>query len=90
MSTDKIKSLTKRQHQIAAMLCLGKSMKQIADTLHLSTRTIEGACVEIFLKLGNGNRAVAIYYLGAQRYLAQLEDFLTDAELLEIGIHAAG
>lgn len=90
MSTDKIESLTARQHQVAAMLCCGKSMKQIAHTLHLSTRTIEGACVEIFLKLGNGNRAVAIYYLGAQQYLGQLKDFLTDAELTEIGIHVTG
>ena len=40
--TDRIASLTPREHQVMELLAVGKSSKEIATALGLSTRTVEG------------------------------------------------
>ncbi|WP_081733463.1 ATP-binding protein [Paenarthrobacter nicotinovorans] len=49
-------TLTKRQHQVAAMIAAGRSNREIADSLVLSTRTVEGHVESILAKLGMTSR----------------------------------
>ncbi|WP_176156896.1 ATP-binding protein [Arthrobacter sp. P2b] len=49
-------ALTKRQHQVAALIADGQSNREIADNLVLSTRTVEGHVESILAKLGMTSR----------------------------------
>lgn len=49
-------ALSKRQHEVAALIAAGRSNREIADTLVLSTRTVEGHVESILAKLGMTSR----------------------------------
>lgn len=50
--TDLLGRLTDREREILALVAQGRSNRSIADELHLSAKTIEGAIGIIFSKLG--------------------------------------
>ncbi len=50
-------ALTRRQQQIARLIALGHSNKQIAEKLHISQRTAENHLSQIFARLNVRNRA---------------------------------
>lgn len=49
-------ALTRRQQQVAALIAAGRSNREIADSLVLSTRTVEGHVESILAKLGLTSR----------------------------------
>ena len=51
--------LTEREAEVAARLVLGRSNKEIADEVFLSTETVKGHVGRIFRKLGASNRVEA-------------------------------
>lgn len=58
-------SLTARERQIADLISMGKTNKEIAEQLVLSERTIEGHVANIFNKLGVSKRTqIATWVLG--------------------------
>ncbi len=63
VTTDKIASLTPKQHQILIMFADGLLNKQIAYKLGLSESTIKSHASTIFLKLGVHNRIQAVIVL---------------------------
>jgi len=44
--------LTKREAEIAELLAWGAAKKEVADTLYISTRTVENTARNIFVKCG--------------------------------------
>ncbi|MBD5655637.1 MAG: helix-turn-helix transcriptional regulator, partial [Candidatus Eremiobacteraeota bacterium] len=48
--------LSTRQAEIAGLVARGKSTREIADALHLSSRTVEGHVAAIFNKMGVRSR----------------------------------
>ncbi|MBC5809647.1 MAG: helix-turn-helix transcriptional regulator [Candidatus Eremiobacteraeota bacterium] len=54
---DPIKSLTKREGEVARLVALGKTSPEIGRDLELSQRTIENHIGAIFKKLGLSTRA---------------------------------
>ncbi len=59
---DRPDGLTERELQILALLANGRSTKAIADTLSISSRTVERHIGNIYLKIGVHNRAEATAY----------------------------
>ncbi len=57
-------SLTRREKQILAMLCAGKSNHHIALELNIAQKTVETHLTNLYRKLGVHNRVAAIvaYY----------------------------
>jgi LuxR family maltose regulon positive regulatory protein len=53
-------SFTKREREIASLLCNGATNDDIADRLYLSRSTIKNHIHDIYMKLGVKNRAQAI------------------------------
>jgi DNA-binding NarL/FixJ family response regulator len=51
-TTDRLGRLTDREQEILELVAQGRSNRSIADELHLSTKTVEGAIGIIFSKLG--------------------------------------
>ncbi|OBA75896.1 LuxR family transcriptional regulator [Mycobacterium sp. 1554424.7] len=51
--------LTRREHEVLQLLAGGQSDAQIADVLHISTRTVSCHVSRILLKLGAANRTQA-------------------------------
>jgi DNA-binding NarL/FixJ family response regulator len=49
---DRITRLTERERQALALIAEGRSNRSIADTLGITTKTLEGMCGSIFSKLG--------------------------------------
>jgi DNA-binding CsgD family transcriptional regulator len=49
--------LTAREYEIAALVALGRSNREIADALVLSHRTVGNHVQHILTKLGVGNRS---------------------------------
>ncbi len=49
--------LTKREQEVLQLICSGKSNQQIADTLGISLRTVEGHRLNLLQKLDAGNIA---------------------------------
>ena len=47
-----LSDLTAREREILALLAEGRSNSKIATSLHVSERTVESACAQIFRKLG--------------------------------------
>lgn len=59
---EKYDGLTAREREVAALIALGKSNREIADTLVLSERTIEGHVSNILGKLGfNARSQIAVW-----------------------------
>jgi len=54
--------LSNREMDIIKLAAKGMTNKDIADTLHLSNRTVEGHLRTIFNKLGVGSRTEAVLY----------------------------
>lgn len=57
-----LNQLTEREHQILLLVARGRNNKQIADTLHLSVRTIKFHTGNIYSKLGVKSRSEAIVW----------------------------
>ena len=55
--------LSEREKQVAGLLLQGKSNKEIASSLDISTRTVEFHATRIYAKLGVSSRAEAIIKL---------------------------
>ena len=53
--------LTKRQEEVLELVKKGMTMAQIAETLHISTRTAEKHYINIKNKLGAINMAHAVW-----------------------------
>lgn len=53
--------LTERESQIATLVALGRSNKQIAVQLHISEWTVSSHLRRIFIKLGVESRAAMVY-----------------------------
>lgn len=49
--------LTPRERQVAALICLGLTSRQIATELHLSPNTVKSHAANILLKFGVPSRA---------------------------------
>jgi DNA-binding NarL/FixJ family response regulator len=59
------RSLSGRQAEVANLVAAGKSSREIAETLHLSPRTVEHHLEAIFNKLGLRSRVeLAVALLG--------------------------
>ncbi len=69
------KQLSSRETAIIKLAATGMTNKDIAHTLHLSNRTIEGHMRTIFNKLGVGSRTEAVLY-GLQKGWFTLEELL--------------
>lgn len=54
--------LTERESQIAALVALGHSNKQVAHQLHISEWTVSAHLRRIFIKLGVDSRAAMVYH----------------------------
>jgi DNA-binding NarL/FixJ family response regulator len=65
--------LSKRETDIIKLAAEGMTNKDIADKLHLSSRTIEGHLRTIFNKLGVGSRTEAVLY-GLRKGWFKLEE----------------
>jgi DNA-binding NarL/FixJ family response regulator len=52
-------NLTKREHDILALVCEGRSNRSIAENLYLSEKTVKAHLAAIFRKLGVTNRTQA-------------------------------
>jgi DNA-binding NarL/FixJ family response regulator len=59
--------LTKREHEIAAMVAEGMKNREIATLLNLSESTVKNHLFHIYDHLGISNRAELILYLHGQR-----------------------
>jgi DNA-binding CsgD family transcriptional regulator len=53
---NKIKTLTKREREVAECAAQGQTNKQIADQLRISTNTVKNHLFRVFEKLGLSNR----------------------------------
>lgn len=67
--------LSKREIDIIKLAAEGMTNKDIADKLHLSSRTVEGHLRTIFNKLGVGSRTEAVLY-GLRKGWFKLEELL--------------
>ena len=57
-------NLSKREFEVAELISLGYSNKQIASKLFLSEHTIKAILENLYLKLGINNRVLlAVYYI---------------------------
>ncbi|MBD5653587.1 MAG: ATPase, partial [Candidatus Eremiobacteraeota bacterium] len=56
MRSPEYEPLSTRQAEIAGLIARGKSTREIADALHLSSRTVEGHVTAIFNKMGVRSR----------------------------------
>lgn len=56
-------SLSSRQREIAGLLANGASNREIADTLHISERTVKNHLASIFAKIGVKSRVQAVLRL---------------------------
>jgi NarL family two-component system response regulator LiaR len=65
--------LSKRETDILKLAAAGMTNKDIADKLHLSSRTVEGHLRTIFNKLGVGSRTEAVLY-GLRKGWFKLEE----------------
>jgi len=65
--------LSKRETDIIRLAAEGMTNKDIADKLHLSSRTVEGHLRTIFNKLGVGSRTEAVLY-GLRKGWFKLEE----------------
>lgn len=61
-------SLTRRESEVAALIAEGLSTREIADSLVLSKRTIDGHIENIFSKLHFNSRAQLVSWLVRQQY----------------------
>ncbi len=59
--------LSAREEEVVALLLQGKSNKQIANTLGITTRTVEFHISHIYEKLGVSSRAEAIIKLSEKQ-----------------------
>jgi DNA-binding CsgD family transcriptional regulator/tetratricopeptide (TPR) repeat protein len=56
----RVDTLTGREHEVLALLCLGRTNRQIARQLVISERTTEVHVSNVMTKLGAGNRVEAV------------------------------
>ncbi len=61
-------ALSEREKEVAELLLQGKSNKQIAQALNVTTRTIEYHLSSIYKKLGVASRAEALLLLSENRF----------------------
>jgi DNA-binding NarL/FixJ family response regulator len=61
---DRVATLSKREQQVAALLCKGLSNKSIAQKLNVGEGTIKGHLHRIYSKLGVQSRYALIVALG--------------------------
>ncbi|WP_306737006.1 LuxR C-terminal-related transcriptional regulator [Arthrobacter sp. ZGTC412] len=64
-------SLTRRENEVAALIAEGLSTREIADSLVLSKRTVDGHIENIFSKLHFNSRAQLVSWLVKQQYGAK-------------------
>lgn len=64
-------SLTRRESEVAALIAEGMSTREIADSLVLSKRTVDGHIENIFSKLHFNSRAQLVSWLVRQQYGAK-------------------
>ena len=62
---------TRRENDVAEMLCLGLSNAAIAGRLHRSERTVEHHVANVLAKLGVSSRAQAVLKLSNLRQTAE-------------------
>ena len=62
---------TRRENEVAQLLCLGLSNAAIADRLHRSERTVEHHVASVLAKLGVASRAQAVLKLSNLRQTAE-------------------
>ena len=60
-------ALSGRELEIAERVALGRTNRQIADTLFLSQKTVEGHLTSVFAKLGVSSRAAVAEVVGRSR-----------------------
>ncbi|KAM3090263.1 response regulator transcription factor [Phormidesmis sp. 146-35] len=59
--SDRINLLTARELQVAALVALGQSNKQVATRIHISEWTVASHLRRIFIKLNVDSRAAMVY-----------------------------
>jgi NarL family two-component system response regulator LiaR len=57
---DPSEKLSERELEVLKLIAYGVSNKQIADELHISTRTVQGRLSQIFTKMGVNSRTEAL------------------------------
>ena len=62
MAERKMGTLTKREHEVLALVTRGKQNKEIARKLHISEATVENHLNNIFRKWDVNNRTEATYH----------------------------
>jgi DNA-binding CsgD family transcriptional regulator len=67
----RLDSLTRRESEVAALIAEGRSTREIADSLVLSKRTVDGHIENIFSKLHFNSRAQLVSWLVRQQYGAK-------------------
>jgi DNA-binding NarL/FixJ family response regulator len=60
-------SLTRREYDVAELVSAGLTNRQVAERLHLSTRTVESHLARVFVKLDVSTRAVLARTLDQHR-----------------------
>jgi DNA-binding CsgD family transcriptional regulator len=60
-------ALTETESRVAALAAAGRTTRQIADTLFISSKTVEANLTRIYRKLGVTNRAELATALAANR-----------------------
>ena len=58
-----VRSLSRREGQIAELLATGASNKEIGERLHISERTVKNHLASIFEKIGVSSRVQAVLRL---------------------------
>jgi DNA-binding NarL/FixJ family response regulator len=59
--------LTARQAEVAGLVALGRTNREIAATLHVTEKTVETHLTEVFTRLGVSSRAaVAAAWVASQ------------------------
>jgi DNA-binding CsgD family transcriptional regulator len=62
-----VQPLTAREREVALLAARGRSSREIADTLYLSTRTVETHLARVYRKLGISTRSGLAAALGTSR-----------------------